>query len=143
MILIGGTDADCDQLLQDFEAARKLKKIPIPLGATGSGAEQIWRTIQQRFRVFYPDTVSLELFEQLKDSSLDNHKLVDAVFSIIQKVREWEARAKYEKFLKTSDAVEIYEMLKSEYQSLSEYELEDIVEEVTGIWVDPESQDHM
>jgi SLOG family protein/SIR2-like protein len=138
VILIGGTNTDWDQLLDDFESARTLKKVVIPIGPTGSGAEQIWRTIQQQFRVFYPDAVSPEVFEQLNDSRLDNQKLVDAVFRIIESVCEWDVRpSRYKGLLSVTDVQEIYYKLEREYQSLTQDELEDIIEEVTGIWVDP------
>lgn len=133
-IFIGGTGADCNQLLDDFESAKKLKKILIPLPGTGVASEQIWQAIRQDFHAFYPNSVSPELFKQLNDSDLDNGKLLDAVFSLIHSFSSEKPRpSSPETSSGVSFAVKLFWELKAKHLLLSDEDLLDIVEKVTGI----------
>lgn len=71
-------------VMEEYEIVRNLKKIPVPIGATGSAAESIWRMIEPEYRDTYNRTVPLQLVKKLNNPSLNNSELIDTVFKIIQ-----------------------------------------------------------
>jgi hypothetical protein len=75
-------------VVEEFEISQQLQKIPIPLGVTGSAAAEIWNRIQPNREPTYGGNVSEELFNKLNDSALSNEQLLQAVFEIIDRVRQ-------------------------------------------------------
>ncbi|HEX6106800.1 MAG TPA: hypothetical protein VFZ26_14525, partial [Gemmatimonadales bacterium] len=72
-------------VMEEFELARKLGKIIIPLGLTGHAAREIWTTLEPSVESAYGKGVSKELFGRLNDPALDNKTIIDSVFEIIQR----------------------------------------------------------
>lgn len=78
--------------------------------------------------------MSPELFKQLNDSSLDNRQLLDAVFGIIDCVSDEKPRpSKPQNSFDISFAVRLFWILRPDYPTLSDDDLLNIVEEITGI----------
>jgi hypothetical protein len=71
-------------VMQEFELARKLGKIIIPVGVTGYAAKEIWTTLQPTIETTYSGRISKELFGRLNEPSLDNEKIIDTIFDIIR-----------------------------------------------------------
>jgi hypothetical protein len=71
---------------QEYKIARRLKKIPIPLGATGFAARRIWEEVEPEVETIYSGAVSREQFRLLNDPGLSNEQLLGAVFRIIDQV---------------------------------------------------------
>ena len=79
----GGTGfVTADGVLQEFEAATKLRHAIIPVGATGGASREIWRQVDAKFGMFWPDSARAT-FSRLNDTSLDAQQLVVAVASMI------------------------------------------------------------
>jgi hypothetical protein len=90
-IFIAGTSSthpESEGVLQEYEIANALKKIPIPIGATGFAARRIWQMMEPDLDRFYRGAVKQSTFRQLNDPSLSNEKLLNVVFDIIQKVSD-------------------------------------------------------
>jgi hypothetical protein len=88
-IFIAGTSrtaAESRGVLEEYAIARRMGKIPIPIGATGFAARRIWETIDAELQAVYDGTVSRDLFNQLNNPSLSNEQLVNAVFEIVTTV---------------------------------------------------------
>jgi len=88
-IFIAGTSrthSESEGVLQEYEIAKTLKKVPIPIGATGFAARRIWEEVEKELAQHYFGEVTSHLFRQLNDPSLSNEKLLDVVFDIIEKV---------------------------------------------------------
>jgi hypothetical protein len=73
-------------VMEEYRIARELRKVPIPIGATGFAAEEIWKEIREDREEVYGGRVSAELYDRLNDSSLENEELVRAVFEVIERV---------------------------------------------------------
>ncbi|HEX7956651.1 MAG TPA: SIR2 family protein [Pyrinomonadaceae bacterium] len=71
---------------QEYKIARRLRKIPIPVGATGFAARRIWEDVEAELETVYAGAVSREQFRLLNDPGLSNAQLLDAVFRIIDQV---------------------------------------------------------
>lgn len=85
----GGAVCNSVGVMEEFEIATTapLSVYPIPVGATGHAAEEIWRMVVADPRRFYGVTdVHTELRCLGKASSTDD-ELLNAIFDIIQKVR--------------------------------------------------------
>lgn len=88
-IFIAGTSRTAPEsvgVLQEYELAKNLKKTPIPIGATGFAARQIWESMQTDLDAWFGFSGNAELFARLNDPLLGNHELIDVVFEIIQKI---------------------------------------------------------
>jgi hypothetical protein len=77
------THAESEGVLQEFEIVRALKKIPVPIGATGFAAGRIWREVDAAFDDIYRGRVQREAFTALNDAAKTNAHLVDAAFAVI------------------------------------------------------------
>ena len=73
-------------VLQEFELCKRLRRVPIPLGATGFAARRIWELMQDDMREYYGSAVSKEEFARLADPGLSNGELVATVMSILERV---------------------------------------------------------
>jgi SLOG family protein/SIR2-like protein len=91
VIFIAGTSRSFTEsvgVLQEYQIAKSLKKIPIPIGATGFAAQRIWAVMQPDIDTFYSGRVTRQMFSKLNDPSLSNNQLLDVVFEIIQRVSD-------------------------------------------------------
>lgn len=71
-------------VMEEYEIAKRLQKVIIPIGATGFAAEHIWRLMQPDVRKAYGGAVSDEVFARLNDPNLPDEEILDAVFTIIR-----------------------------------------------------------
>jgi hypothetical protein len=73
-------------VLEEFEIAAKMGKVPIALGASGWAARQIWRiVVENTDRYFGKVNVTSEL-DILGDESKSDDEYIEAIFSIIKAV---------------------------------------------------------
>ena len=75
-------------VLDEFDIATRLGKVPVPVGATGYAARELWERVRPRRSEIYNHVIDARLFDALNDSSLDNEKLLQAVFAVLDRVRE-------------------------------------------------------
>ncbi|RKG63927.1 hypothetical protein D7V80_28840 [Corallococcus sp. CA054B] len=68
---------------EEYELARARGVYPIPIGATGGVAEQVWNEIAPRLTEVYPGQFPNEAFNRLNDKSLNDDTLLDAAFELI------------------------------------------------------------
>jgi len=90
-IFIAGTSRSAREsigVLKEFEIARSMGKILIPVGATGFAARRIWRQINENLDRAYGGAVSQELFDRLNRIDLSNDRLLDAIFEVIDAVTD-------------------------------------------------------
>ena len=72
-------------VMREFEIACKLGAIPIPLGATGWAAEQVWKEVNKRPGDFFAMDVSAEL-KVLGESGHADEEYIKAIFGIMRVV---------------------------------------------------------
>lgn len=91
-IFISGNSHSAPELsqgvLDEFSIATKLKKVPIPIGATGFAAQHIWKKLEPNIEKIYSGRVPHTLFQKLNDPTLENSEILDAVFSIMHNLRD-------------------------------------------------------
>lgn len=94
-IFIGGNREDsatntiihAPGVLEEFNIAKQLGIIPIPIGATEYASKQIWdEVVKDQSKFFGSVDISTEL-NVLGDDKSSNDQLIDAVFSIIKKTK--------------------------------------------------------
>jgi hypothetical protein len=73
-------------VLEEFRIAQELGKRPIPIGATGHAARQIWQEVFQSLDTFFPEGGVKEHFAVLGDDAKTNDEIVNAVFAIAESV---------------------------------------------------------
>lgn len=86
-VFIAGTSrSHCEStgVLEEYEVARKLKKIPIPIGATGFAAKKVWEMVEPEIEEIYCGTVSPQMYRRLNNPKLSNRQLLDTVFEVMQ-----------------------------------------------------------
>jgi hypothetical protein len=81
-----GDTVIAEGVLEEFEIAKHLGKYPIPIGATGWAAQQIWEDVRNSIDTFYPNSNVREHFEVLGDSNRTDQEIIEAIFCIIEKV---------------------------------------------------------
>ena len=74
-------------VLNEYEISRKYNIVPIPIGATGYAARRIWGEILPNVESVYSGCVSKGLYERLNDGALSNSELVDAIITIIERIK--------------------------------------------------------
>lgn len=73
-------------MLEEFEITKRLGKFPIPIGATGYAAQQIWDEVNSSLDQYYPGGGVKGYFKTLGDPNKTNKEIVDAVFAITKRV---------------------------------------------------------
>jgi Sir2- and TIR-associating SLOG family/SIR2-like domain len=73
-------------VLEEFRIAQELGKRPIPIGATGHAARQIWQEVFQSLDTYFPEGGVKEHFAVLGDEAKTNDEIVNAVFAIAELV---------------------------------------------------------
>lgn len=90
-IFIAGTSRSNPEsagVLQEYEVAKALGKVVIPIGATGFAARRIWEIVEKELEQTYSGVVKPRVFRQLNDPNRSNEQLLDVVFNIIEEVSE-------------------------------------------------------
>jgi hypothetical protein len=75
-----------DGVLEEFNITKKLDKRPIPVGATGYAAHQIWGEVNQSIERFYPEGGVKNYFRTLANRDKTNEEIIEAIFAIIDRV---------------------------------------------------------
>ncbi len=78
-----------DGMKQEFEICKEHGVVPLPIGASGYVAKEIWSTVNNDFDSFFPNaTASLKgNFEILGDLSAASETLVEAVLAIVDELK--------------------------------------------------------
>jgi hypothetical protein len=84
--LADGEVVVADGVLEEWEIAKRMGKYPIPIGATGHAARQIWEEVTASLDAFYPKGGVRQHFKTLGDENSSDGQLLDAVFSIIKRI---------------------------------------------------------
>ncbi|MDQ1351477.1 MAG: hypothetical protein QG657_1779 [Acidobacteriota bacterium] len=85
-------DTDTNQLIpatgmrEEFEISKSLGKYPIPIGASGSVAKEIWDEVMASPGKFYKNIDVNKELQVLGDQSKSIEDFVEAIFAIIRKV---------------------------------------------------------
>jgi hypothetical protein len=74
-----------DGVIKEFEISKSLRKFPIPIGATGFAARQIWEEVVNSLRLYYPDGGVKKHFNILGNPNKTNDEIIEAIFAIINK----------------------------------------------------------
>ena len=78
-----------DGMKQEFELCKDAEVLPIPVGATGYMAENLWKEVWNNFETYYPD-VSPKFksnFEKLGNKSLTTSDLISTILELIQDIQ--------------------------------------------------------
>jgi len=70
-------------VMEEYHLASERNLYPVPIGATGWAAQEIWAEVQSNFDRIYPAGTPQEPFEKLADQGASNEQLLDAVFDLI------------------------------------------------------------
>lgn len=81
---VNGISENSKGVLEEFEIAKKKKKIIIPIGSTGFAAHQIWEEVNRNI-IKYP---YLEPYKDLLEKEVDINKITGAVISIISSISD-------------------------------------------------------
>jgi hypothetical protein len=73
-------------VMKEFEITKRLKKYPIPVGATGHAARRIWEEVNGSLDRFFPNGGVKGHFQTLRDTESTNEEIVEAIFAIEKQV---------------------------------------------------------
>lgn len=71
-------------VMEEYQIAKELNKIIIPVGATGFAAKHIWEEMRPDIDKYYSNQVESSLFEKLNDPTLNISELLKTVFDIMK-----------------------------------------------------------
>lgn len=71
---------------EEFEITCKLGRYPIPVGATGYAANEIWDRVRREPKKYYAETDVGREIETLGDVGRTNQEYIEAIFSITKKL---------------------------------------------------------
>ena len=83
-----GTTVSANGVRQEFELAVERGLFPVPIGATGYVAREIWGEVTGDLSRFYPGGGVAKHFQTLGDLKASNDDLLSAAFSIIERARK-------------------------------------------------------
>lgn len=75
-----------DGVLEEWQIAKKMRKYPIPIGATGHAARQIWEEVNSSLDTFFPKGGVQGHFKTLGDERSSNKEIVEAIFAIVKRI---------------------------------------------------------
>lgn len=78
-----GKIVNADGMLKEFEIAKQLGHVVIPVGSTGYAAREVWEQINDENKAAYP---ALENEFELLNTSTDEWELIEAVIKILKTV---------------------------------------------------------
>jgi hypothetical protein len=86
----GGNIVPADGVRKEFDLCVAANVRPLPIGATGFMAEDLWKEVLGNFGTFYPaaDAAFREEFEKLGDPSKTPTELIAAVLKLIQQIQK-------------------------------------------------------
>lgn len=73
-------------MIDEYEIARAQGRYPIPLGATGWAAREIWERVAADFDAIFPSGTPRAPFDRLGDASASDDALLDAAFALIHRL---------------------------------------------------------
>lgn len=73
-------------VIEEFEITCKLGRYPIPVGATGHAAKEIWERVRRDPKRYYGATDVAQEVGALGDVGRTNQDYIEAIFSIIKKL---------------------------------------------------------
>lgn len=85
---VGGTVVPASGMLEEFEIATARGIYPIPVGATGFEAAQIWQKVWAELNKYYGDLGAAveQPFKTLNDRTASDDKLLDAIVRILKTI---------------------------------------------------------
>jgi hypothetical protein len=81
-----GQTVIADGVIDEWEISRRLGKYPIPVGATGHAAQQIWQEVNASLDTFFPKGGVRGHFKTLGDEGSSNEEIVEAIFAIVKRI---------------------------------------------------------
>jgi hypothetical protein len=75
-----------DGVMEEWKIAKKSGKYPIPVGATGHAARQIWEEVNPSLSTFFPKGGVQGHFKTLGDERSTNEEIVEAIFAIVKRI---------------------------------------------------------
>lgn len=84
-----GNLINADGVISEFEIAKECGNLIIPIGCTGSVAENIWNEIKGDFGTYYKNSSPLlkELYDKLNLNNINNNELVNVVIQFINEAK--------------------------------------------------------
>jgi hypothetical protein len=78
-----------DGVKEEFDLCIQAGVLPLPIGATGYMAENLWKEVYNNFEIYYPDvsTIFKSNFEKLGDKSLATSDLISIILDLIQDIQ--------------------------------------------------------
>jgi hypothetical protein len=73
-------------VMEEWQIAKKTDKYPVPVGATGHAARQIWEEVNSSLDMFFPKGGVQKHFKTLGDARSSNEEIVEAIFAIVKKI---------------------------------------------------------
>lgn len=70
-------------VIEEFEIAKEMGKVLVPIGMTGHAAEQVWKEVMNDVNGFFPKGGVKKHLDVLGNSSSTDAQIVDAVFAIL------------------------------------------------------------
>lgn len=75
---------------EEFELAESLGIVPLPVGATGYMAEELWQRVQSSLTRYYPNQAEVfNAIEKLGDKTLTQVELIDAIIHTIDLLQHY------------------------------------------------------
>jgi hypothetical protein len=70
-------------VVEEFRITKKFRKYPIPIGATGYAAHEIWKEVTESLDHFYPGGGVRGHFKTLGNPNKTNEEIINAIFAIV------------------------------------------------------------
>lgn len=87
--LLDSKVVEANGIEDEFEIAKSLNTILVPVATTGYVAEKLWTKMKSNLASYYPFTIDAEfeeLFDNLANKELPNEEMVDNIFEFIKMV---------------------------------------------------------
>ena len=81
-----GTVVSANGVRAEYEIARELGKYPLPIGATGWVADELWQEVLEDFDAIFPSGTSRRAFRALGSKKASDASILDALFSLINQL---------------------------------------------------------
>jgi hypothetical protein len=69
-------------VMEEFEIATRMGRLPIPIGASGHAAAEIWRRVQQDKSTYFGKRDFSALLNTLNSSSASDDEIVNSVIAM-------------------------------------------------------------
>ena len=81
-----GKNVNAPGVRQEFDICVKEGKYPIPIGATGHAAHEIWKLVYGSLDTYFPAGGVKGHFETLNNAAKSNDEMVDAILKILARI---------------------------------------------------------